>query len=208
MDADHDTEDILEKARLRRSAILAAGFTLLLWISKGVEIAVGIDFSAWGINPAQFFPLPGILLSPLIHGGIRHLFANSIPILVLGTSLFYLYPTSAWRVFSIVYLLGGLGVWLFARPVYHIGASGLIYGFIAFLFFSGVIRREVRSIALALIVVFLYGGAIWGVLPLESGVSWEGHLFGALAGTLCAFLLRNRDREVMDTPDDGKEEDF
>ena len=109
------------------------------------------------------------------------------------TVVLYFYPKVAYKVFTIIYFGSGILVWFFGREVYHIGASGIIYGFVSFLFFSGIFRKDNRSIALALVVIFLYGGLIWGVLPVEKGVSWESHLFGAIVGLISAFIFRKVD---------------
>ena len=106
------------------------------------------------------------------------------------------YRKSSYKVILIIYIGTGLLDWLFARKAYHIGASGIIYGFVAFLFFSGIIRRDTRAIALALLVTFLYGSLIWGILPLDSGISWESHLFGSIMGIFCAFLYKKSDPAI------------
>ena len=209
-----ENEKEIEKIRLKRSVFWPTAFVVLLWLVKIVEILlVGLfgpqaRFVRFGILPLHPEGLRGILTGPLIHGDFMHLFSNSVPLIVLGAGILYLYRPFALRVIILVYLLGGLGVWLFARPVYHIGASGLIYGFIAFIFWSGVFRREPRAIALALIVTFLYGGLVWGVLPIREGVSWEGHLSGAVVGAVLAYLYRKKDLpKDQDEPDDWDEEE-
>ena len=146
-----------------------------------------------GILPRNITGLVGIFTSPLIHGSFSHLISNTAPLIFMGLGIFYFYPKVAYKVFTIIYLGTGILVWIFAREVYHIGASGIIYGFVSFLFFSGIFRKDNRSIALALVVVFLYGGLIWGVLPVEKGVSWESHLFGAIVGIIPAFIFRKID---------------
>jgi len=146
-----------------------------------------------GILPRNLNGLAGIFTSPLIHGSFSHLISNTAPLVFMGIGIFYFYPKVAYKVFTIIYLGTGVLVWLFAREVYHIGASGIIYGFVSFLFFSGIFRKDNRSIALALVVILFYGGLIWGVLPVERGVSWESHLFGAIAGIVSAFLFRKID---------------
>jgi membrane associated rhomboid family serine protease len=129
----------------------------------------------------------------LIHSSFSHLFANTLPLLILGTTLLYGYPKSARIVIPAVYLGTGLGVWLFARDAYHIGASGLTFGFMFFVFTVGALRWDRRAIALSMIVFFLYGSMIWGVLPGRPGISFESHLFGALIGLSLAIILRNYD---------------
>ncbi len=176
-----------------RKLIIPLTFPVLLWVIYLVTDLLDIATYKLGILPRNFRGLVGIFTSPLIHGGFSHLISNTAPLIVMGFSIFYFYPKVAYKVFTIIYLGTGVLVWIFAREVYHIGASGIIYGFVSFLFFSGVFRKDNRSIALALGVVFLYGGLIWGVLPVEKGVSWESHLFGAFVGIIPAFIFRKID---------------
>jgi membrane associated rhomboid family serine protease len=185
-----------DKKKFISSLILPVGFVLLLWIIKVSEIMFNLNFTTLGILPGSVKGIPGIFLSPLIHANIKHLFSNSLPILFLGSGIIYFYRNASYKVIAIIYIGTGILDWLFARKAYHIGASGLIYGFVTFLFFSGIIRRDTRAIALALLVTFLYGSLIWGVLPLDSSVSWESHLFGSILGILCAFLFKASDPSV------------
>jgi membrane associated rhomboid family serine protease len=182
-----------EKDKFIISVIIPVGFILLLWIIKSTEVITGISLARFGLYPHKISGLIGIVTAPLLHANFSHLISNSIPVLILSGGIIYFYPQSAFRVFALVYFIPGVFVWFFGRPAYHIGASGLIYGFVSFLFFSGIIRRDNRSIALALIVTFLYGGIIWGVLPIDAEISWEYHLFGALTGIYCAILFRKLD---------------
>lgn len=168
-------------------------FPSLLWVIHLIAYLIEIYPYKLGILPRNFSGLVGVLTSPLIHGGFSHLISNTAPLVFMGLGIFYFYPKVAYKVFAIIYLGTGIFVWLFAREVYHIGASGIIYGFVSFLFFSGIFRRDNRSIALALVIIFLYGGLIWGVLPVEQGVSWESHLFGAIVGIIAAFIFRKVD---------------
>jgi membrane associated rhomboid family serine protease len=179
--------------RLRRSFAIAAAFTALLWLIRIVETGLGTHFGRYGIYPGQLQGFAGILWAPLIHSSFTHVFANTAPLLVLGTALLYGYPRSAKIVVPAVYFGTGLGVWLFAREAYHVGASGLAFGFMFFVFVIGAIRWDKRAITLAMVVFFLYGGMIWGVLPGKPNISFESHLIGALIGISLAVLLRNRD---------------
>lgn len=154
---------------------------------------MGTNFFSYGIHPGQLSGLTGILLAPLIHGSFSHLFANTAPLLILGTALLYGYPKSARIVIPIVYLGTGLAVWLFARPVYHAGASSLTFGFMFFIFIIGVLRWDRKAIALSMIVFFLYGSMIWGIFPGAPGISYESHLFGGLIGLVLAVFLKNND---------------
>ena len=183
----------IEKDKFIISVFVPIGFILFLWIIKLAEVMTGISLANFGLYPHKISGLVGIITAPLLHANFSHLISNSIPVLLLSGGIIYFYPQSAFKVFALNYLVPGIFVWFFGRPAYHIGASGLIYGFVSFLFFSGIIRRDNRSIALALIVTFLYGGIIWGVLPIDAEISWEYHLFGALTGIFCAILFRKLD---------------
>lgn len=199
-----------EKKKFINSLLYPFLFIILIWLIKIIEIVFGLDFAIFGLFPRSLPGLTGILTFPLIHSNVDHLMSNTLPILLLGTGIIYFYPNSSKKVISIIYIFTGIFVWLFARPAFHIGASGLIYGFASFLFFSGIIRRDTRSITLALLVTFLYGGLIWGVLPLDRHVSWEGHLYGALVGLISAFVFRKSDPykkyDWEDEPDTEPEE--
>jgi len=181
--------------RLRVAFTVALSFALLLWVLKLVEYLSGLDFSQFGIYPRHTGGIVGVLCAPFIHASFAHLFANTAPIIVIGTMLLYGYPRAAKVLLPVVYLGSGVTVWLFAREAYHIGASGLAFGMLFFVFTVGVLRWERRTIAISLAVFFLYGGMISGILPGVRGVSFESHLSGALIGILLAFLLRHRDPE-------------
>ena len=186
-------EERQEKNKILSSFFYSGCFVLLLWIIQFVQWAIDKDFSVYGILPGQIKGLSGIFTAPLIHADFSHLISNSITLFLLLFGILYFYRSSAVMVFFIIYIMDGLLVWLFARESYHIGASGLVYGFAAFLFFSGLFRKDKRSIALSLLIVFLYGGMVWGVLPTDPKISFESHLFGALTGIVCAFLFRKND---------------
>lgn len=181
--------------RLRRAFAVALAFVLLLWGIKLTEVLGGFDLSRFGIYPREAGGLAGVLFAPLIHGSFSHLFANTTPLVVVGTMLLYGYPRAARVLLPTVYIVGGGIVWLFARDAYHIGASGLAFGMLFFVFTIGALRWEPRAIALSLAVFFLYGGMIWGVFPSEPGVSFESHLSAALIGIVLAFLLKRSDPE-------------
>lgn len=172
---------------------------------KGIEILAHVSFSNLGIFPHTIQGLLGIITAPLIHGDLNHLYSNSVPLLALGTGSIYFFRKHALYIFLIIYLLTGLLVWLLARPVWHIGASGIIYGLAAFLLFSGVMRRFPAMLAVSLLVIFLYGGMVWGLLPVQPGVSWESHLAGAVAGFLSAIIFRNKGPKLK--PYDWEKED-
>jgi len=176
----------------RLATRLSLGFVALLWLIAA--LGWGLELERFGVRPRQWIGLPGILVAPLLHGSFIHLVANSLPLLVLGTAMLHLYPTAAFRVLPAVYLGPGIAVWLFARDGVHVGASGLVYGLVTYVLAAGLIRRDRRAIAASLLVAFMYGTLVWGVLPIRHGVSWETHLAAALIGALAAILLRHRDR--------------
>ncbi|MDG1508776.1 MAG: rhomboid family intramembrane serine protease [Flavobacteriaceae bacterium] len=163
-----------------------------IWLIYWVEITFGYNFNTYGILPREIKGLRGVLFSPFIHSDASHLSSNSVPLLVLLASLFYFYRKIAHKVLIYGILLSGLFCWIIARDSYHIGASGVIYLLFSFIFFSGIIRKHYRLIALSLVVIFLYGGMIWFILPTEDRISWEGHLSGFLIGVLFAFLYRKK----------------
>jgi len=180
-------------ANLKHCAMIMLIIILVLWLIKMIEITVGLDLVVYGVYPRDINNLTGILTAPLIHGSFEHLFANTLPLFILGTALLYSYPKAAKYTIPIIYLGSGIGVWIFARDSYHIGASGLTHGLMFFLFIIGILRRDKPSIALALIVFFLYGSMVVTIFPTQQDISFESHFFGALSGALCAFLFRNLD---------------
>ncbi|MCC7317576.1 MAG: rhomboid family intramembrane serine protease [Bacteroidales bacterium] len=184
---------IEEKAMLK-SFFVPAIFLLLMWWVKFAEWIFDFPLTFLGIHPLHWDGLPGILLSPFIHGDWKHLAANSVPLLVLGAALYFFYRNMATKIFFLILLITGVWVWLGARDSYHIGASGVIYGLSTFLLLSGFIRKETRLMALSLVVVFLYGSFVWGIFPQffpEKNISWEGHLSGMIAGVVLAIFYRN-----------------
>ena len=183
----------LEKKRFHAALILPLFMLILMWIERVTEAILGFDLAFLGIHPLHANGLPGIIFSPFIHAGFKHLAANSVPFLVLGVALFYFYRDLAVKVLVFIWLMTGVWVWLMGRESYHIGASGLIYGMASFLFFSGVIRKNTQLAALALVVAFLYGSMIWGAIPgffPKEHISWESHLGGLLTGLVMAFYYR------------------
>ncbi len=180
-------------SRLKRAFLIAFIFTTLLWVIEILKYVFGIETFKFGVHPQNLTGLIGVITAPLIHGSFEHLISNTPALLILGTILIYGYPRSCWIVLSTVWLIAELGVWFTARPVYHFGASGLTYGFMAFIFIIGILRRDRLAITLSLLVFFLYGTMIWGMFPHQPGVSFETHLWGGGLGAMCAVLLRNYD---------------
>lgn len=162
-----------------------------IWLVHLVKATIWPSLYMYGIYPREIIGMRGIFLSPFIHGDIGHLISNSAPLFLMMVMILYFYRTVAMRSFLMIYFLSGLSVWLFARSgVFHIGASGVVYGLVSFVFWSGIFRRSIKSIILALIVVFLYSGLIFGILPNDRGISWESHLLGGLVGLLTAYWYK------------------
>ncbi|WGD33761.1 rhomboid family intramembrane serine protease [Olleya sp. YS] len=186
-------------------------FVMLIWLIFALEIRFGFNLNSLGIYPQKVTGLIGVFCSPFIHSGISHLWHNTIPLFVLSTALFYFYRPIAFKVLVFGILLSGFLTWCFGRPSYHIGASGLIYVLASFIFFKGVIAKHYRLIALSLLVAFLYGSLIWNTLPLEEGVSWEGHLSGLIVGLFFAFIFRKQiakpKRYVWEDPNYNEDDD-
>lgn len=182
-----------DKQKFLTSFYYPAAFVLLLWVIKILEVIFNFNLAGYGLLPREVIGLIGIITTPLIHADFNHLISNSLPLLFLGTGLFYFYKEASLKAVLLIYFVPSIMVWFFGRDAYHIGASGMIYGFVTFLFFSGIFRRDARSIALALVVTFFYGSLVWGVLPLDSKVSWESHLAGAFVGFVCALLFKKSD---------------
>ena len=182
--------DQREGSRFFTAALLPALGIAVLWSIFLLDEAYGWRIHRLGILPRDVFGSVGIIMAPFIHGDAAHAFNNSIALFVLGWCLMFFYPKAAGRVVIGTWLLGGIMVWLTARPDRHIGASGIVYGLAAFLFFSGVIRRQRSLMAISLLVVFLYGSMVWGVLPILPSISWESHLWGGLAGAFLAWWYR------------------
>ncbi len=173
---------------IRRSGAVV----VLFWLVYGFERYAAVDLNDYvGLLPRSFSGLAGILFSPFLHGDLLHLLSNSLPFILLGGGVLFFYPKIAYRAILKIYLLTGLGVWFLARPSVHIGASGLVYGFGSFLFFSGIFRKDIRSLSIAVAVAVLYGGMVEGLFPINKGVSWESHLIGAIIGMITAFYHKN-----------------
>lgn len=167
-------------------------YILVIWITYMIEITFGYNFNKFGVYPRDVVGLRGVFLTHFIHSNVNHLFNNSIPLFVLLSSLFYFYRQVAYRILFFGGLLSGFLTWLIARESYHIGASGIVYVLFSFVFFSGIIRKHYRLVALSFIIIFLYGSMIWYVLPIKEGISWEGHLSGFLVGLFFSIIYRNK----------------
>ena len=184
-----------EKYTGLKAFLRPAVFAIIMWVVFLSALVFRLDLHEWGVFPRTLDGIIGIFTSPFIHSDLSHITSNTIPFLVVGTGLFYFYKLIAWRVFMMIYLLTGFWVWLAARPSFHVGASGLIYGLVCFMFFSGLLRKDTRLLAISLLVTFLYGSMVWGILPVDQTVSWESHLFGSAAGIFAAIYYRKEGPE-------------
>jgi membrane associated rhomboid family serine protease len=193
-----NSEMAREKKRMWLALIPPIVFDVILWLIFALYISgvFGFDVFRLGILPRHTRGLPGIALAPLIHQSVSHLFSNTIPILILMWCLFYFYSQIAFKSFFYLWLLSGLFTWMIGRESYHIGASGLVFAMIFFLFFSGILRKHVPLIALSLVVIFIYGSMIWSIFPfsewVDTQISWEAHLSGAISGLIMAVVLRKQ----------------
>ena len=174
------------KEKLRPLIILIA----VIWFVEIVNISLGHRLTVWGILPRNFGGLIGIPLAPIIHAGFWHTVSNTIPLIVLGGLIMTAGSKQFWKLTVGIVLLSGLLVWLFARGAYHVGASGLIFGYFGALLARAAIERTITSIVIAFITISLYGGLLLGILPIWSRFSFEGHLFGLMAGVAIVWLDR------------------
>ena len=197
---------------LQRGIYLTLSFILILWIVKFVEWTKDVDLGFYGILPRTVKGSIGIITGPLIHGDTIHLMSNTIPLIILGVGLFYFYHRIASEVFIWIYLASGFWVWIIGREAYHIGSSGLVYGLVMFIFWGGILRRNPRSLAISMIIFFLYGGMIYGLFPVDESISWESHVMGSVAGIFLAFYFKKipiylgERKESEDLYDEDKED--
>ncbi len=183
------------KNHVKDSFLLPLYFIMILWLVHLFKIWSGMDLDYWGIYPRETIGLRGIVFAPLLHADWEHLASNSVPFWVLMAMLIYFYRRVSLRAFVIIYFLSGVLVWSFARTgIFHIGLSYVVYGLVSFIFWTGIFRRSIRSIVLALIVTTLYSGMVAGILPtaevLQKNISWESHLLGGLVGIFVAYFFK------------------
>lgn len=190
------------------SITIPSFFLVSMWLIHLYAYFSGVSLVFLGVYPVSLKGLWGILSMPMVHANFEHLLANSSPFFLLASALFYFYPRIALRVFCLTWLLTGSFVWLAGRESYHIGASGLVYGYASFLVLAGMLSKERALSAIALLVWFLYGGMVWGIVPLKEEVSWEGHLWGMLVGLLQAYFFRKDYLPAPQVPEQLIDDDF
>lgn len=203
----------VEKRRMRIAFIPTIVLVCLLWLILILDTSLNLRLFHYGIYPLQQKGVLGIFFSPLIHHSAKHLFSNTIPLLVLMWCLYYFYSQIAHKTFFLLWVLSGLLTWAIGREAWHIGASGIIYSLSFFLFFSGLFRRHIPLIAISLVVAFMYGSNVWNMFPwseyLDASISWEGHLSGAIAGFIVAMLFYKHgpQKPIKEWPDEDEDDD-
>jgi len=206
----------IQNTRFKSVATITVSFLLAFLLIHILNTSLDMRLNNFGLEPRTLKGIIGIFTAPLLHGDWAHLIGNSMSFAALAGMLFYFYPKLAFRIMGISWITIGLLVWLTGRPSIHVGASGVIYALAAFLFLSGIIRRHYQLMAVSLIVVFLYGSMVWGILPGQPGISWESHLAGMLVGLGLAFYYRKQgpqkpkpswetEEEAEENGDDGND---
>lgn len=177
----------------QRALGLVGGFVVLLWVLEIVDTVADHRLDGWGVEPRDGVGLRGVLFAPLLHGGWTHLESNTVPVLVLGFLVLVTGISRGLAATGVIWLVGGLGTWLVGPPAtVHLGASVLVFGWLTYLVVRGFLHRRGVEIVIGVVVLLVWGGLLWGVLPGTPGVSWQGHLFGAIGGLVAAWGLRGR----------------
>jgi len=201
----------MKKVQLFSTFLPSIVFVCMIWIVFWIDNTYTLNMYKYGLMPRKFTGLIGIITMPFIHGDLRHLFNNSVPLIVLISFLFHFFKQHFFKVFIWLWILNGLWTWVLARESFHIGASGLVYAFSSFIFFSGIILHDKKHIALSLLIVFLYGSMIWGIFPIDKHISWEAHLTGFISGIVIAFYLKSEllehYRKIPTFDDEDEDED-
>ncbi|MCG8410258.1 MAG: rhomboid family intramembrane serine protease [Bacteroidales bacterium] len=179
------------KTRITNILILVA----IIWAIFIINSIIPYNLNQLGIIPRNLTGLRGIIFAPFLHGDYHHIVSNTVPIAFLLFVTFTFYPKHALKVTILSQLIGSSLVWIFAREAVHIGISGLIYSLVAFLIIAGIYKSDFKSILVSIIIAFIYGGLIWGVLPTTYGISWEGHLFGALVGAYLGYAYYGKTKK-------------
>ena len=195
----------LQKKRIWLATIPALVMCALIWLIFLIDFSqvLRFNFSLLGIYPRQWIGLSGVVFSPFVHGSFSHLISNTVPLLILITLLFYFYNQIAFKSLIYLWLLSGFFTWIIGRNSYHVGASGLIFALVFFLFFSGLFRKYIPLVAVSMVVAFAYGSTVWSIFPIteyiDVSLSWEGHLSGAIAGFIVALIFRNQGPQKPET---------
>jgi membrane associated rhomboid family serine protease len=204
--------DYTGSERARRNFWLAvrltAGFIAVMWSVFLFDAVAGLDLLRFGLRPREGIGLLGLATTPLLHAHLAHIVSNTVPLFIGGVAILFLYPNSALKALPLMYVGSAALAWMFGRPSLHIGASGLVYAILAFVFISGILKRDLRSVGVSLLIWFLYGSMVWGALPANSGNSWELHASGLAIGVILAFVFRKQDLPPVKRYDWEWEEEF
>lgn len=176
------------------STITPLRFVFIMWLFFSLDFVYGFHFANYGILPRNIYGLTGVITAPFLHKGITHIVSNTFPVILLGVALFYFYHRVAIKVFYGSYLISNILVWIFARPLMHIGASGLIYSMAFFIVISGLLSKKIQPLIIAIIVVIGYSGLFYGLIPSSYLYSWEMHIAGALCGSSFAIYYAKRSK--------------
>ncbi len=204
-----------EKKRIWLAFLPSLVWVALIWLTFLVDQAGVVEggISMWGILPREVIGLRGVLFSPFIHSSLSHVWSNTLPLLILIWFIFYFYSKIAFRAFFYLWIMSGLITWVIGRGSYHVGASGLVFALLFFLFFSGLLRKYIPLVAVSLVVAFIYGSTVWSIFPItewiDADISWEGHLSGAISGVIFAIVYRKEGPQKPPSPweDDDSEDD-
>ena len=197
-----------DRKDLRYAMFYSLLLTALPWVVQIVNVLFSLHLNRYGLQPLEVRGLPGIFTMPFLHGDWEHLIANTPPLIVLTGGLFLFHNRGGWKILTYLYIISGLLTWFMGRNSTHIGASGLVYALAAFHFVSGMIKKETRQLAFALLVTFLYGGFVWAFFPTlykDTSISWEGHLSGLLTGIIIALFFRKEGPQAPDPMEDEEE---
>lgn len=205
----------MKKSNILAIFMPAMFLTLIMWITFFFDNYFSLNLWQYGLFPRTLSGLMGVITMPFLHGDIGHIINNTLPLIVLVTFLYYFYSDFFIRVFLLIWSISGIWTWVFARPSYHIGASAIIYGLAAFIFFAGIFIKEKKHAAISMLIVFLYGSIVWGIFPIDIQTSWEGHLTGFAAGIILAIFFRKElktkylkpDPFIEDEEDDDEDDD-
>ena len=183
--------DIENKKISANTFIFPTFLILIISMVKMIELKTGSNWVHFGVEPKNISGLKGVFFSPFIHGSVKHLFNNVLPLFFLLSAMIHFYDKLAYSIYIIIHIASGCLLWIIGREVFHIGASGVIYGLAAFMFFSGIFRKNTQLLAFSLLITFLYGSMVWGIFPetVKKGVSWEGHLSGTIVGFVLSIIL-------------------
>jgi membrane associated rhomboid family serine protease len=200
-------ESDIEKRKLLLALALPLFSVIIFWLVKVIELSLDISLSEYGLRPRSFSQWFGIITMPFLHGSLSHLIANTSSFLILGTMLFYFYNKFSLQIIGLSWLIAGVLTWIIGRDSIHIGASGMIYAFAGYIFFGGLLSRDIRLMAISLIVVFMYGSMVWGMMPQNTGISWEGHLAGFLTGIILALIYKPESKSTDFDEDEDDDDD-